>query len=476
MEIQYFPASAPYDPGQGFTIVDTTTRETSYFPANTASADLSAWYPPAMPLSVNISVTRWQDQLELHQANGETFPLTRGNLQGVWSPDPQNNSWFTTYAYFDAQTSARPGLDWWIYDVTTGQASSPNQTDLSAWLGSNTDSDGDGLPDWYEFILGTNPHAWSHGGRRDSGRLESPLRSESSRSQRRRQNCHSGGWTNLQYYQAGLNPNVADSDGNGLPDWWELQNFGHIGVDPKADPDADGLTNLQEFQAGTNPNNRDSDGDGIPDGWEVQHGLNPNDPSDAVLVRPGNQGLTNLQIYQGFRPLTASLTLGRANHAFTLHRSPGATGDYGTLPAISAQIVPAGTVTVAGDYLLAPGSSLQAVFPVAPGPADSWYVSDDTTGECAPLNTTDLRAISWALSIQVGGFPFSTQSQFAIPASRWNHILAIATGTGDTYPLTRGDLIGEQLPNATGGGTHYQSLGFFTAHAEPPGKSRRLHR
>jgi hypothetical protein len=44
-----------------------------------------------------------------------------------------------------------------------------------------------------------------------------------------------------------------DSDGNGLPDAWEQQYFGHIGVDPNADPDGDGLTNLQEFQAGTDP-------------------------------------------------------------------------------------------------------------------------------------------------------------------------------------------------------------------------------
>jgi hypothetical protein len=45
-----------------------------------------------------------------------------------------------------------------------------------------------------------------------------------------------------------------DSDGNGLPDAWELQHFGHLGVDPNADPDGDGFTNLQEYQNGTDPN------------------------------------------------------------------------------------------------------------------------------------------------------------------------------------------------------------------------------
>jgi len=47
---------------------------------------------------------------------------------------------------------------------------------------------------------------------------------------------------------------TGDLDNNGLADAWEIQNFGHTGVDPNADPDADGLTNLQEFQQGTDPN------------------------------------------------------------------------------------------------------------------------------------------------------------------------------------------------------------------------------
>ena len=44
-----------------------------------------------------------------------------------------------------------------------------------------------------------------------------------------------------------------DSDGNGLGDAWEQQYFGHLGVDPSADPDGDGVTNLQEFLLGRNP-------------------------------------------------------------------------------------------------------------------------------------------------------------------------------------------------------------------------------
>jgi hypothetical protein len=46
-----------------------------------------------------------------------------------------------------------------------------------------------------------------------------------------------------------------DADRNGINDDWEVQYFGHMGIDPNADPDGDGLSNLQEYLAGTNPTN-----------------------------------------------------------------------------------------------------------------------------------------------------------------------------------------------------------------------------
>ena len=50
-----------------------------------------------------------------------------------------------------------------------------------------------------------------------------------------------------------------DTDGNGLPDWWEQQFFGHLtGTNPNADPDHDGASNLAEYLAGTNPTNYNS--------------------------------------------------------------------------------------------------------------------------------------------------------------------------------------------------------------------------
>jgi hypothetical protein len=51
----------------------------------------------------------------------------------------------------------------------------------------------------------------------------------------------------------------SDSDSNGLADAWELENFGHLGVNPNADPDGDDMSNKQEYLAGTNPNDANSD-------------------------------------------------------------------------------------------------------------------------------------------------------------------------------------------------------------------------
>jgi hypothetical protein len=93
-----------------------------------------------------------------------------------------------------------------------------------------------------------------------------------------------------------------DSDGSGLPVIWEKIYFGHTGVDPNADPDHDGLSNLQEYQYHTNPTNSDTDGDGLPDAWEIANGLDPQYPNDAGMDYD-NSGLSNLQDYElGLNP------------------------------------------------------------------------------------------------------------------------------------------------------------------------------
>ncbi len=74
-----------------------------------------------------------------------------------------------------------------------------------------------------------------------------------------------------------------DSDGDGLPDLWEIL----YGLDPEddgsvdpdnggdGDPDNDGRTNAQELDDGTDPRNPDTDGDGLNDGEEAVAGTDP---------------------------------------------------------------------------------------------------------------------------------------------------------------------------------------------------------
>jgi hypothetical protein len=84
------------------------------------------------------------------------------------------------------------------------------------------------------------------------------------------------GLTDLLEILLGTRVDNADSDADGMPDGWEHAN----GLDPLADDggadkDGDGLSNFDEYSLGTNPSLADTDGDGLPDGWEVRYSMNP---------------------------------------------------------------------------------------------------------------------------------------------------------------------------------------------------------
>jgi subtilisin family serine protease len=46
---------------------------------------------------------------------------------------------------------------------------------------------------------------------------------------------------------------IVDTDGDGMPDWWETTYFGSLSQTATGDYDGDGFTNLEEFYAGTSP-------------------------------------------------------------------------------------------------------------------------------------------------------------------------------------------------------------------------------
>jgi hypothetical protein len=92
-----------------------------------------------------------------------------------------------------------------------------------------------------------------------------------------------------------------DTDGDGIPDIWELE-YGLDSFDPgdaAKDKDKDGSTNLDEYNAGTDPTSEDSDGDMLPDGWELTHDLNPLSSAgeDGAEGNPDKDSFTNLGEY-----------------------------------------------------------------------------------------------------------------------------------------------------------------------------------
>jgi len=84
-----------------------------------------------------------------------------------------------------------------------------------------------------------------------------------------------------------LDSNSADTDGDGIVDQLDPGNESACvpnSSGPQCDPDDDGLTNAQEIAFGTNPNNADSDGDGVNDGVEAGAGAQAADSDGDGII------------------------------------------------------------------------------------------------------------------------------------------------------------------------------------------------
>ena len=160
-----------------------------------------------------------------------------------------------------------------------------------------------------------------------------------------------------------------DGDGDGIEDTWEIDN----GLDPLDPSDAtgdlegDGLTNIEEYWTNSDPNLADTDNDGIsdvdevrlygtrtwdsdndndlmPDGYEVDNGLDPTDVRDK-LQDADNDGVTNY-------------------HEFKLGTLAG--DDTSTPPFTDNAVYSFEGGTVPANWFTPPGSST------------NWYPVDET--------------------------------------------------------------------------------------------------
>lgn len=190
-------------------------------------------------------------------------------------------------------------------------------TDVPSGL-NGTDTDGDGYPDWVEILAGTDP--------------EDPDSTPAT------------------------DGDTTDTDGDGVADWIEIL-YGSDPEDPDSlpvniDSDGDGVPDWVEIIMGTDPFDindvdltSDSDGDGVLDWVEIANGTDPDDPLD-----PGADELTC-----GLSTVQAGSTV----HVTLPGYLPGTAYMVEINPTIASGTVPAGaTFTVAAQIPadLAPGT------------------------------------------------------------------------------------------------------------------------
>ena len=220
------------------------------------------------------------------------------------------------------------------------------------------DSDGDGMPDWWEALQGLDPSisTGDHGASGDpdmDGRTnleefqnwklgeQSPGVPYPSRVEYLQhtdptytaggngvaRDMDGDGIPNIWEKWYGLDPNdpadgathlttfldseipgplATDTDADLLPDEWEMAHFGNLDETADGDPDGDGLENSIEFRIWTMPNDAhdppDVDNDGLSDTWELNFGLRSNDATgdDGANGDPDGDGVNNLDEFRGF--------------------------------------------------------------------------------------------------------------------------------------------------------------------------------
>jgi hypothetical protein len=213
--------------------------------------------------------------------------------------------WFT-----DEPTTDPDGDDFDYDGLSNWDEVNTHQTNPLKW-----DSDDDGLPDDWEIANGLDPN--------DDGSTD-PANGANG-------DPDGDGLTNEFEYWYYADPNLADTDGDGLNDYDEvfvyytypdlsdtdydgLDDYAEIftyGTDPWLwDSDEDTLSDGDEVLThGTNPLEMDTDGDWMWDDYEIDNSLDPTDAADGLLDADSDTLANQLEFVfldQGYDPFVAN--------------------------------------------------------------------------------------------------------------------------------------------------------------------------
>jgi hypothetical protein len=296
--------------GGAWTLTDTTTGESQSFWPNGAgyyALDLSTWWLPPAPVALQISLSRWGHDLRIREVDGGEYYVSPGSSQGGLVQTP-SGAWVESYYYFDGSSQRRSmsGFDWWVYDATTDEYAPPNTTDLVNWICPLQPANVAAVQTAVTSVevrwqLGFNTRNELLGGgfrieRSDSGPGGSFL------------SLTSGNSSDFLFPQAdgSLRFRYVDSFVPVLLSTEYTYRITYYYGTKESAPATANVTvrSAADFAL------LDSDGDGIPDAWELAHGMNPFDPSDALADWDGD-GVTNRMEYQfGTDPNTADTIVG----------------------------------------------------------------------------------------------------------------------------------------------------------------------
>lgn len=206
----------------------------------------------------------WGNKDDLYNVSDEILSnsnISDGDLDGIngnISQDPKfrNAEKFDFHLIYDSPCRDTGVL---IAGLTTDidDEARPDVTAVDMGIDEFVDTDNDGLPNFWESLMGGDIIATSDD---DADTL-----------------------TALIEYEYLTNPTLSDTDGDGLSDDDEVLIYN---TDPvlDADKDGDGLTDAEEINTySTDASNVDTDGDFMHDKWEIDHSLNPLDSADGIL-------------------------------------------------------------------------------------------------------------------------------------------------------------------------------------------------